>query len=33
MAHLKLAAEGDIRKPLFQSWVKEAVRLNLFRPK
>ena len=32
MAHLKLAAEGDIKKNLFQSWVKEAVRLNLFRP-
>ena len=32
MAHLKLTAEGDIKKILFQSWVKEAVRLNLFRP-
>ena len=32
MAHLKLTAEGDVKKTLFQSWVKEAVRLNLFRP-
>ena len=32
MAHLKLTAEGDIQKNLVQSWVKEAVRLNLFRP-
>ena len=32
MAHLKLTAEGDIKKNLVQSWVKEAVRLNLFRP-
>ncbi|MFI5347529.1 MAG: DUF1801 domain-containing protein [Elusimicrobiota bacterium] len=32
MAHLKIVAEGDIRKPLFQSWIKEAVRLNMFRP-
>jgi hypothetical protein len=29
MAHLELTAEGDIRKPQFQNWVKEAVRLNL----
>jgi hypothetical protein len=28
MAHLELKAEGDIRPVLFQSWVKEAVRLN-----
>jgi hypothetical protein len=33
MAHLKLTAEGDIKKIMFQSWVKEAVRLNLSRPK
>jgi len=32
MAHIKLTAEGDGRKNLFQSWVKEAVKLNLFRP-
>jgi hypothetical protein len=32
MAHLKLTAEGDIKNSLFQSWVKEAVRLNLSRP-
>jgi hypothetical protein len=32
MAHLKLTAEGDIKKDLFQRWVKEAVKLNLFRP-
>lgn len=28
MAHLALKAEGDIRAPQFQNWVKEAVRLN-----
>lgn len=32
MAHLTLAAEGDVNKTLFQSWVKDAVRLNRFRP-
>jgi len=32
MAHLQLTAEGDIQKNLVQSWVKEAVKLNLFRP-
>ena len=32
MAHVKLKAEGDIQKDLFQRWVKEAVKLNLFRP-
>lgn len=33
MAHVKLVAEGDIKKSLVQSWIKEAVRLNLFRPR
>lgn len=33
MAHLDLVAEGDVRKPLFQGWVKEAVRLNLTNPR
>jgi hypothetical protein len=32
MAHLRLTAEGDIKKDLFQRWIKEAVKLNLFRP-
>jgi hypothetical protein len=32
MAHVTLTAEGDVKKDLFQRWVKEAVKLNLFRP-
>ena len=32
MAHLKLKSEGDINRNLVQAWVKEAVKLNLFRP-
>ena len=32
LAQVILAAEGDVRKDLFQRWVKEAARLNQFRP-
>ena len=32
LAQITLTAEGDVKKDLFQRWVKEAVRLNLFRP-
>jgi hypothetical protein len=32
MAHLNYTAEGDIQKNLVTAWVKEAVKLNLFRP-
>jgi len=28
MAHAKIVVLKDIKKPLFQEWVKEAVRLN-----
>lgn len=28
MAHVKIATESDIRAKLFQSWAKEAVKLN-----
>jgi hypothetical protein len=32
MGRLNLTAEGDVKKDLFQRWVKEAVKLNVFRP-
>lgn len=32
LAQITLSAEGDVRKDLFQRWVKEAVRLNLHQP-
>ena len=28
MAHVKIATESEIRAKLFDSWVKEAVKLN-----
>lgn len=28
MAHIKIKSEKDIKKSLFQDWVKEAVQLN-----
>lgn len=33
LAQATLSAEGDVRKDLVQRWVKEAVRLNLYRPR
>ena len=32
LAQTVLAAEGDVKKDLFQRWVAEAVKLNRFRP-
>jgi hypothetical protein len=29
MAHVRITSEAEIKKELFQRWVREAVKLNL----